>query len=53
MELGDHYVQDQEPQVGHTGEITVKVGQASMTVETGNGRGSPTVLLSALVSPMR
>lgn len=52
-EPGNHYAQDQEPQVGHTGEITVRVGQASKTVETGNGWGSPTVLLSDLMSPMR
>lgn len=49
-DLGNHYLQDQAPQVGHTGEITVRVGQAG---KTGNGQGSPTVLLLALMSPMR
>lgn len=53
MEPGDYYDQDQEPQAGHTGEITVRVGQASKTVERENGQGSPTVLLSAPMSPMR
>lgn len=51
-EPGDHYLQGLEPQVGHTGEVTARVGQASKSVETENGRGSPTVLLSALTSPV-
>lgn len=46
-DLGNHYLQNQEPQVGHTGEITVKVGQAS---KTGNGQGSPSPIVSSHVT---